>query len=773
MDPAADALTARLRDAEEQLARAARTQSALAAITERLTSLRDPSAVLQQTVEEAVRLVDAFGAALGRIDREAGLIRWAFHAGMDPETSEALVSLDIPVGSGVVGTAFRERQLVVTGDYPADPRFPHLPGTDAWIDRTGVRSMIAAPLPGADGPLGILAIFGLGLDAFGPAELATAETIAHLAAIALENAGRIEALDASRADLSHRAEVERTLRELGSRLVGLHDPATLLTQVVDDAARLMDADAVALDVLDPATNRIERTYEAGHGETELELIQGGQPADAGLVGLAVTRGSIAWTDDYLTDDAFSHLPETDAFIASQGIRSMVAAPLRGEDGPLGVLDFYSRRRAAFGPPARAIIAAFADVAAIALANARLIEELARSREELARKAETERSLGEIAARIAAAREPDTVLRTVVEDCRRLLGTDGAHLTVVAQDRQHLLPIVVAGDEGAGAAWLKAQRLPMGEGAHGRAATTGEPVWREDSLRDRDQGGPEIPPGREAFRAVAVAPLKAPDGELLGTLAITYHEPRAIDPDAVQLLETLAGHAAVAIVNSRLEQDLRSRAGELAASEERARLARELHDSVTQALFSMTLQTRAAELLIQRDPAAAAEKLASLRALQKDALAEMRSLIFELRPGGIAEAGLAHALRTHAAAIEGRIGLPVSFTVETPDGSDDVAVPLELAENLYRIAQEALHNVVRHARASRVEVSLRQGPSAVELRVIDDGRGFDQSAVPAGHLGVEGMRTRAERLRGRLLIESEPGSGTKLLVVVPTPAASGG
>ena len=144
---------------------------------------------------------------------------------------------------------------------------------------------------------------------------------------------------------------------------------------------------------------------------------------------------------------------------------------------------------------------------------------------------------------------------------------------------------------------------------------------------------------------------------------------------------------------RLEQGLRRQAAELASSEERAHLARELHDSVTQALFSMTLLSRSIELLLDRDPSQVPEKLASLRELQREALAEMRALIFELRPGNVEEHGLIGALRTHSASLSGRIGLPVVVEADLP-----TRPALEVEETLYRIAQEALHNVVKHAGA---------------------------------------------------------------------------
>jgi signal transduction histidine kinase len=212
---------------------------------------------------------------------------------------------------------------------------------------------------------------------------------------------------------------------------------------------------------------------------------------------------------------------------------------------------------------------------------------------------------------------------------------------------------------------------------------------------------------------------------------------------------------------RLERDLRRQAGELASSQERAHLARELHDSVTQALFSMTLITRSTELLVDRDPAAAREKLGSLRELQREALAEMRALIFELRPGNLEADGLLPALRTLAGALQGRIGLPIVVTSELTD-----RLPLALEEVLYRISQEALHNVVKHAAARQVELAVDRRGQTVVLRIRDDGKGFDAAAVPDGHLGLAGMRARAEKIGAAFAVLSRRGEGTTIEVTVP-------
>jgi signal transduction histidine kinase len=143
---------------------------------------------------------------------------------------------------------------------------------------------------------------------------------------------------------------------------------------------------------------------------------------------------------------------------------------------------------------------------------------------------------------------------------------------------------------------------------------------------------------------------------------------------------------------------------------------------------------------------------------------MRSLVFELRPGSVAEQGLARALETHAKALEARVGLQVGVEAALPE-----RLPIEIEEALYRIAQEALHNVVRHASASRVKVRVDRPGGRARLTVEDDGQGFDPTQVPEGHLGLAGMRARAERLGGTVEVRSRSGHGTTVEVVVPLDA----
>ncbi len=205
---------------------------------------------------------------------------------------------------------------------------------------------------------------------------------------------------------------------------------------------------------------------------------------------------------------------------------------------------------------------------------------------------------------------------------------------------------------------------------------------------------------------------------------------------------------------------------LAQEEERRRLARELHDSVSQALYGISLGVHTARLQLDRNPKELAETLDYVLELAEAALIEMRALIFELRPESLETEGLVTALNKQAAALHARQGIVVQV-----DLGDEPDVPLEVKQDLYRIAQEALHNTVKHARASHIELRLQQVGEMVTVEVSDNGRGFDAAASFPGHLGLHSMRERVKSLGGELQIESAPGQGTRIRANVPVQIAA--
>jgi signal transduction histidine kinase len=237
-----------------------------------------------------------------------------------------------------------------------------------------------------------------------------------------------------------------------------------------------------------------------------------------------------------------------------------------------------------------------------------------------------------------------------------------------------------------------------------------------------------------------------------------------------LYTALADHAAVAVINARLS----TQAAAAAALLERGRLARELHDSVTQGLFSMTMHARAAQLSMAAagidDGGPLGRSIAQVAELTRGALAEMRALIFELRPGALAEEGLMAAIVKHGDAIAAREGLVVS--ISGPDAR--LLLDPETEEHVYRIVSEALHNVVKHAHASRAIVTVETQGGALRVTVADDGVGFDADLPRPGHLGMNTMAQRALSVSAQLTVSSSAGAGTAVTLTVahePCPSAA--
>jgi signal transduction histidine kinase len=242
-------------------------------------------------------------------------------------------------------------------------------------------------------------------------------------------------------------------------------------------------------------------------------------------------------------------------------------------------------------------------------------------------------------------------------------------------------------------------------------------------------------------------------------AVTCFYPIDVEPDEHELafLLVIADQAAVAVQTAQLFADAQGKA----ALEERQRLARELHDWVSQALFGIGLGARTARKLLDQDPAKVAKPLDFVITLAEAALTEMRALIFELRPDALETEGLVRLLNQQAEALRSRHGL----RVETDLGPEP-SVPLPVKEMLYRIAQETLHNTAKHAKARLVTLSLREHPDGIELVVTDDGVGFDPSGSFPGHLGLRSMRERAAQHGAAVEIASAPGQGARTRVLVP-------
>ena len=278
---------------------------------------------------------------------------------------------------------------------------------------------------------------------------------------------------------------------------------------------------------------------------------------------------------------------------------------------------------------------------------------------------------------------------------------------------------------------------------------GEPVAITDLAGDRRAAALAAAAG---FESLIAAPLRA-RGEVLGVLSLLCGVRERVGLEDVALAGSIADHIGVAVQNARLH----GRARRAAALEERERLARDLHDSVCQSLYSLTLFGRAASNLAAEGHYDRVDALlAELQATALGALKEMRLMLHELRPPELAAEGLLGALRRRLAAVERRVGV----TAELVAGAPLLELPPPLEEGLYRIAQEALNNALRHAGATAVTVRVDAEDGAIVLAVGDNGCGFDTAAAGTG-MGLATMRQRAAALGGVLSIDARPGAGTTI------------
>ena len=304
-------------------------------------------------------------------------------------------------------------------------------------------------------------------------------------------------------------------------------------------------------------------------------------------------------------------------------------------------------------------------------------------------------------------------------------------------------------------------LPRTHGMLGAILQADTAYLTDDIHRDPRFRGwwPRQHPDMRSFLGV---PIVARDA-VIGAFYLTQKEGAdTFDDDDRQLIELLAAHAAIAITNARLYE----RSRELSILSERNRLALELHDAVSQKLFSLNLAAESAATLLDRSPAQAGDQIARVRDLARESLAELRSLILGLRPADLERDGLAGALRQEAMMLQQIHGIEVRLDL---DGAEHAGSGPRDAEIL-RIAEEALHNAVRHSGADSVSVLLRGEEGTVTIEVADDGRGFDPDdpELRSHHLGLTSMEERARDLGGSIALRSRLGAGTVVRLEVPLP-----
>jgi PAS domain S-box-containing protein len=281
------------------------------------------------------------------------------------------------------------------------------------------------------------------------------------------------------------------------------------------------------------------------------------------------------------------------------------------------------------------------------------------------------------------------------------------------------------------------------------------IWSEEPqaqfLRSLlDDGAAALLEGMHSWMWVPLAVKN----RIIGGIGVAHAALNHFTPHHADLALSVANQAAITMVNA----ELYGQAQELAVMEERQRLARNLHDAINQSLFSAGLIAEVLPRLWDQDQDLARRSLEDLRRLTRSAQAEMRALLAELRPSTLIDSDLDELLQLLGNALSGRIDIPVAVTV-----TGEIILPAKVQVAFYRVCQEALSNVAKHAKANRVEINLKQERDVVELHIRDDGQGFDLNQAFSGHYGLVMMRERAEAIGAHLSVTSQPDHGTELII----------
>ncbi len=693
----------------------------------RAASETDVELVIRATTEAAAKLLAADRASLRLYDERTNLLIPHWKVGYSAEiTTENLVRRP---GQGTPGRAFAERRPIIENRY-SDPEI-----ADGRPEHVGLQSSLSVPLSARGRPLGVLNVGSLHARQFDDEDSELLQLFANQAALAIENARLLQ----------------REIDQAG-RLEGLYENAHMLTTSLDlsvvldalikAAAQMTSATFCACFLVDEDMDDIY--YAAGLGKHP-ELWQGLRlHSGDGLVGIAILEDRPVLVPD-LRKDRRSIRSDLDE---AEGLGTVIYTPLRARGQVIGALGAGKPDPNGFSDEDFRLLSAFADHAASAIANAHLHDR-------------TEENLRHL-----------TALRSVIEsisselDLNALLDKLVIHAVGLMDASGGTVSLI---DPVSGRGRLKAvhglsrdlidREIPPGTGMVGSVIQS-----RQVVVISQYSTLPQPFPDRSLLdlHAGLAVPIWRQDA-LVGVFSVFTRDPnRRFGPADIETLTTFAKHAAIAIENARLYEQSQ----QLAVTEERNRLAREIHDTLAQGMTGILLQLELADMLIENQPEARQHVRKAIE-LARENLEEARRSVLDLRAEALEGQTLSQALEQLLRNMARETGMTVEFT-----GPPTVErFPARVESGLYRIAQEALTNIRKHAQARTVHVGLVAEDDHLRMTIQDDGMGFAPDERESGSerpdgFGLPGMSERAALLGGSLGIVSYPSEGTRVQVSIP-------
>jgi len=553
-------------------------------------------------------------------------------------------------------------------------------------------------------------------------------------------------------DILRRFAELSTLLETSTAVVSSLNTQQVINSILEEIQRLLIVDSCAILAVNEAQHRLEIRASQGLSQDYVDNLQL-DAGDSRLPALrAIDMGRPVQVPDVESDPAMaSILP----LVRAEGYRSLLAVPLITQHGPPAVLVVYRSDVHHFTDAEIGLAASFANHAAMALENATLFN---LTDEELQKQVKFLSALNQIAHTVSQSLVLDDVLTNAVDAVLHVMDTDTAWIYLLREGETSLHLRVHRGFSAGFAEQVG--EVGLGSGLNGWVAKTGKPLLVQDLHLDPSPHRSLM--AQEGLRSFAAVPLRAKEN-VVGVLGVATRNDRQFIGSEVDLLSAIGGQVGIAVENARLYR----RSRQAAILEERNRMAREIHDSLAQAFTGIIVQLEAAERLAGRRPEQAQASLRKARDLARTSLQEARRSVWGLRPRSLEDQSLTEALHNQVRTMQGENGLTLRFA--TSGAERNLSPDVEL--NLFRIAQEALNNIRRHAQARNAGVQLDYGMAHTRLVVWDDGVGLpaDHEAGQEGDgrgFGLVGMEERAVLLGGEMKVNSAPDEGTRIEVIVP-------
>lgn len=696
----------------------------LTEISQQITSILDINELLAQVVRLIQQTFNYYHVGIGLIEKDEVVYRVGTGVLWDDPNFEFKPGR-LKVGSeGITGWVAYTGKARLVPDVSLDPHYVVMQGSLT-------KSELTVPITVKEKIIGVLDVQSQQLNDFGQTDLELMEAIANQTGIAIENArlfaetqrlleetknrnAELASINGLQLGLASKLDKDEIYELVGEKLRGIFGAHGLLIYSFDHERRL---------VIDEYAYEKGRRYEIPPQKMTTfhkSLISEGKT-------VFIRENSKEYFDNMNHSMPAGEMP-----------RSLIIVPFKSQNRVAGVIGLFDiDKEFAFTESDVRLMETLTNSMTVALESARLFR-ITQHR------AEQFRVLAEVSQHIISLASVDELLNRIAQLVKEAFGYIHVGIGLVQDDQ-----VVSKAEVGAFEDAYHSISIPLGEGIWGRVAQEGVPI-----MSDHVNGEQSHRYMRETgIHSHLCVPLKIKD-KVIGVMSAASDHPKAFDQSDETILQTLANQVSVAIDNARLYEQARY----VAVLDERQRLRRELHDSVTQSLYGISLYAQAATGKIAANQLdRAKEYLDDIQNTAQESLADMRLLIFELRPPILDKEGLMSALQNRLTSVENRVMIKSNIT-----GNLIGRLPYDIEEGLYQIAREALNNVIKHAQAKNVLITIQQERGFVLMEISDDGIGFDpNTAHRQGCLGLNNMKERAQSQGWQLVIDSSPGNGTKI------------